>query len=151
MSQDPAMPTPRVLVCDDVPEVRALYQLALEDEGYGVTLRSAPPDDPVEVAAATPDLIVLELVFGGDRRGLAAIEGLKRDALTASIPVVVCTAAPEVAADAEAALDALDAAVLLKPFDLDDLFGAIEHRLGPPTPALPVWCEEEAAVPLAPI
>jgi len=145
------MPTPRLLVCDDVPEVRALYQLALEEEGYRVTLRSGPPEDPDEVAAASPDLIVLELLFGGDRRGLAAIEGLKRDALTASIPVVVCTAAPEVAADAEAALDALDAAVLLKPFDLDDLFRAIEHRLGPPAPALLGGREAGGAIPFAPI
>jgi two-component system response regulator MprA len=145
------MPTPRLLVCDDVPEVRALYQLALEDEGYGVTLRPEPPEDPNEVAAATPDLIVLELLFGGDRRGLRAIEALKRDPLTASIPVLVCTAAPEVAADAAATLDALDAAVLLKPFDLDDLFRAIEHRLGPLAPALPDGREDGGAIPHVPI
>jgi CheY-like chemotaxis protein len=114
--------TPHILVCDDDPAIRDVFQTALELEGYRVTTWAAPCEDPEEVAALAPDLIVLDLVFRGDTAGVAFLERLQANARTQGIPVLLCTASAQ---PVVLPLGVAPAATITKPFDLDDLLQTV--------------------------
>jgi two-component system chemotaxis response regulator CheY len=111
----------RVLVVDDDEAIRDLLDDVLELEGYEA--RCAADGEAALVAASdwTPDVIVLDLMMpkmdGWQfREAQLALPHLR------NIPVVVISASQR-ARDAYAELGA--AAVIAKPFDLDDLIGTI--------------------------
>jgi CheY-like chemotaxis protein len=57
------------------------------------------------------------------------LQKLKMDRATAKIPVVVCTAALQLARELEGHLKEKGVALVLKPFDIDDLLRAVEVAL----------------------
>jgi two-component system chemotaxis response regulator CheY len=113
----------RVLVVDDDEAIRDLLDDVLELEGYEA--RIAPDGEAALAAAAdwTPDLIVLDLMmpkmdgwqFREAQRGLPHL----RD-----VPVLVVSASQR-AKDAYRELGA--AAVVHKPFDLEELISTIDR------------------------
>ena len=113
----------RVLVVDDDEAIRDLLDDVLELEGY--ESRCAPDGEAALAVAAdwTPDVIVLDLMmpkmdgwqFREAQRGVPHL----RD-----VPVLVVSASQR-ARDAYHELGA--AAVVAKPFDLDELIGAIDR------------------------
>ena len=125
---------PHVLVVDDAPELRALFRDALEGEGYRVSLAAAAPD-PNEVARLAPDLVLLDLLLGDDE-GVAweLVQRLREDSRLATVPVLVCSAATRLLQRLEPGLRNLGAAVVPKPFDLDDFLRVVERcvRQGSP-------------------
>lgn len=127
----PISPTPKhILAGDDSPEVLALFRDLLEAEGYRVTLF---PDalDPSVIKRVAPDLVILDHMIGdGAGSGWQLLRDLRQDPATAALPVVVCTGAIQRVRENLALLDQLGAALVLKPFDIDRLLGAITHALG---------------------
>lgn len=113
-----------VLIVDDEPAIVEVLREVLSDEGYQVTSHTAPPT-PDEIGRLAPDVVVLDLVFGGRNVGLGLLNALRGHPPTAVIPIVVCTALidPSVAS----ALADLRPAVhlLRKPFDLDAVVTAV--------------------------
>jgi CheY-like chemotaxis protein len=105
----------RILLVDDDPDVRGFLQSFLESEGYRV-FTAANGHDALTVARGTqPDLIVLDFMMPTlDGRGFRSAQ--LEDPALAAIPVVLTTAAAEVAALGRS-LGA--AASFQKPFDLD--------------------------------
>jgi len=105
-----------VLVVDDDAAIRDLVQIALDDEGYtvsvwgdGTALRHAH--------AQQVDVILLDLTLVV-AAGCALVERLRADPATAYIPLIGFSARADGAALAvQMQLDDL----LAKPFDLDDL------------------------------
>ena len=122
----------RVLVIEDDAVVRALLSLALEDEGWRV-LETSHALDPTDIAQLRPDVVVLDLRLGGSDDGWQLLEDLRGTPGARAIPVVVCTGDRERARTESDLLLRLADRVLLKPFELDELFEAV----GRPTNGAP--------------
>lgn len=56
----------RILVVDDEPSIRALYQLELEDLGFEVKTAADTTSALWIVHSWSPDLVVLDIKLGGD-------------------------------------------------------------------------------------
>jgi DNA-binding NarL/FixJ family response regulator len=78
----------RILVCDDVPEMRALLRQMLEDEpGMTVVAECGDGNECVPRAVEhDPDVVLLDLSMPG-RDGLEVLPGLRRSAPRAKIVV----------------------------------------------------------------
>jgi two-component system, chemotaxis family, chemotaxis protein CheY len=110
----------RVLIIDDDRIVQDLLRALLEEAGYRVLAADATLD-PVDVSQLRPDLILLDLWFGGAAWGLDWLRELRVTPGARCIPVIVCTADASLAKREAEQLQALATDVILKPFDLDDV------------------------------
>lgn len=114
----------RILVVDDDESIRQIVRLCLTDEGYEV-VEAANGEDALEVLAGTPpNLILLDLrmpVMDG-------WEFARRYRLSPGphAPIVAFVAALNVQQEVEGLETA---AILSKPFDLDDLLNAVRSQL----------------------
>ena len=124
------MPSTRILVIDDDPDLTTLFHDILEDEGYSVVAASGPLDS-VDISQLRPGLIVLDLWFGHKTSGWDQLHQLRATPGVRDIPVLVCTGDSRAAREATGCLRALDADVILKPFDLDDFLGRVAATCGP--------------------
>jgi DNA-binding response OmpR family regulator len=119
-----------VLIFDDDASTRELYRDVLEDEGYRVTLFTAPGLEPGAVARMAPELIVLDLRFRHEADGVRWLERLKSDPATRRIPVLVCSGDRHRLEELAGQLAAWDCGVLRKPFDLEEFLAAIRACVG---------------------
>ncbi len=117
----------RILIVNDTAEILDMFRVVLEDEGYEVVLFSFPLRKIEDIEALHPDLIILDLIFGGEKLGWQMLEMLKLQRSTNAIPVIVCTAAAQTVRDQEGYLASQGVRVLYKPFDLDDLLAMIKQ------------------------
>ncbi len=118
--------TPHVLVVEDDRDVRDCLLTALRTEGYSVDAAVDGVDALHAVRDRRPDVVVLDLMMPVmDGRSFLAAH--RADPATASIPVIVTTAAPQLRVDGVAAF-------IPKPFDLDVLLGAVDRCVGPARP-----------------
>jgi DNA-binding NtrC family response regulator len=107
---------PRILVVDDEPGVQESLRMLLKSEG-DVIVASDADAALREVALATPDLVLLDLVMPG-RSGLELLAELSDRGVRA--PVIVLTATNTVNAAVEA-MKRGAADFITKPFELDAL------------------------------
>jgi CheY-like chemotaxis protein len=118
-----------ILVADDDPGIRRLLERALHREGYSVQTARDGAEALRKIQKDAPDLLLLDLsmpvVSGWD-----VYSRLRHDGST-DVPIVVLTA-EENLAGAKRALP--DAEVLAKPFDINELFEAIERYCGQCSP-----------------
>lgn len=122
---------PHILVINDTQEIIDVMTEVLEEEGYRVTTSLAILD-MTKVKALAPDIIVLDLLFeGGQELGWKMLHLSRLDPELARIPLVLCTAAVQTVKDPEMAaqLERLGVRVVLKPFDLELLLGALQEVL----------------------
>ncbi|HWV36686.1 MAG TPA: response regulator [Thermomicrobiales bacterium] len=139
MSLEEKQPEPRITVLDDdkrhilvindTQEILELFRELLEDEGYRVTLSSFAMQEIRDVVALAPDLVILDFIIGGEAHGWQMLQKMKMNRATATIPVIVCTAALQLVREIEGHLRAKDVLVVLKPFDIDDLLEAVSLAL----------------------
>jgi CheY-like chemotaxis protein len=134
-------PSPRrVLVVDDDPGIRGFLTGALEDEGYDVreagdgriALRILQGQEgdatPPTQAPWIPDAIILDL-YMPDMDGWAfRAAQLALPAPLANIPVLVISASRSLG---PRTVDLRAAAVMEKPFELDDLMERLSRAIGP--------------------
>src|SRR5207342_644068 len=123
------MPT-RLLVVDDDRAVRESLRRALALEGYEVDLAEDGADALAQVAAATPDAIVLDVLMP-EVDGLTVCKRLREAGNR--VPVLMLTARESVG-DRVAGLDAGADDYLVKPFALEELLArlrALLRRAGP--------------------
>lgn len=115
----------RVLLVEDDADLRAVLSESLTEDGVKTFAVSNGRDALDVLELISPDVIVLDLLMD-DMDGWAFRRAQKRRATVAKIPVVIVTGLQG------AKVDALDAdAVLLKPFTLETLTGAVRdaaHR-----------------------
>ena len=114
-----AHPCERVLVVDDDADNRDSIAMILEEEG--IEVRAATAHDALDALRSgyRPDVVVLDLVMPGIS-GRVFREHLERDARLGAIPIVLCTASPQLAQGA-----GFVDAVIAKPFDADAFFRAL--------------------------
>jgi DNA-binding NtrC family response regulator len=105
-----------VLVVDDEPAIRLLCRVNLELEGYKVLEATSLDEARRTLANGKVAAVLLDMRIGNERG-----ETLLGELRDAGVPVIVVTGSAEV--DADWAKDA--AAVLGKPFALDELLSAV--------------------------
>ncbi len=124
-----------VVVINDEQAMLRLYRDLLEDEGYRVSTLTYPMAELGDIQILAPDLLVLDMMFGGEDRGWTFLQQLRLDRQTAALPVIVCTAAVRLLRDVEDYLTEMGIGVVRKPFDLDPFLAEVRRRLGDaPTP-----------------
>ena len=125
-------PSKTVLIIEDNPHDREIFQLALEQAEYEVVTVS-DWDDGLAVLHTNPaDLILLDLILPGDT-GWTAAEELRGDTKTASIPIIIVSA--HVAPQLDSRLRNLGVECCLeKPLDPDDIVHQVNRLIGPATP-----------------
>jgi DNA-binding response OmpR family regulator len=116
---------PHVLVIDYEPAIAELMRELLEEEGFRVSTRSDAFPDPDEIRGLQPSLIVLDYLRPGQSTGWPLLLRLRLDRDTCVIPVVLCTGATSQVKALGGDLAALDVAVVLKPFDIDELLAVV--------------------------
>ena len=111
-----------ILIVEDEPETRLLYQVALTFEGYEVASATDGVEALVLMEQRLPDLVVLDL-------GLPRLDGwsvqqeIAASAVTRQIPIVIVTGL-------EVDSDGLDVAcVLRKPVTMDQLVDIVRRCL----------------------
>lgn len=111
----------RVMVIEDSDELRAIYREVLESSGWETVSLADAPDDLDPIRQTHPDVLVLDLHFGGRQfEGLRLLQLLRSDPRFGALPVVVATAAPEFHPDGSW-LRQHHVTLLTKPFDIADL------------------------------
>ena len=119
----------RILVINDTQEILELFRMLLEGEGYEVILAGLPVQRIEDVKVLSPDLIILDFVFGDQKTGWQMLQMLKMERATARIPVIVCTAALDMVREQEGYLVSQGVHVVFKPFDIDHLLANVHQLL----------------------
>ena len=133
----------RILVVNDTQEILELFRIFLEEEeGYEVILAGNPIQQVKEVEQINPDLIILDLVFGDEKTGMQMLQMLKMQHSTATIPIILCTAALNLVREQEGFLVSQGVHVIYKPFDLDHLRTSVNQLLASPEHVSSVIKEE---------
>ena len=118
-----------ILVVNDTEEIVELFREIVEGMGHRVTATSYAPDDLAEIQKIEPDLVVLDLIMGGEKLGWQLAQKMRMSRDTEDIPIIICTAATEDVREQEGWLTANAIKVVLKPFTVDDLELAIGKAL----------------------
>jgi len=126
-----------ILVINDTQEILDLFREILEEEGYRVSLYSYAFQDIAEVRDVRPDLVILDFVIGGETHGWQMLQKMKMTRATMHIPVIVCTASLSLARELDGHLRTKNVAVVLKPFDIDDLVEVVSSALNKGDSAAP--------------
>jgi CheY-like chemotaxis protein len=120
---------PDVLVVDDDPRVRALLVLSLLTNGYTVREAADGFDALLELAQATPDVLVIDLTMPRIG-GLDVLEARHEKGATDDLRIVVHTSEDDPSLVEHAAGLGIDE-YFLKPIDPEAVVDAIgEHLLG---------------------
>jgi CheY-like chemotaxis protein len=118
-----------VLVIDDSALIRQIAQIGLGLGGLRTLAAENGTEGMAMAASERPDAILLDVVMP-DPDGPKTLDGLRRDAQTAGIPVIFLTGLAD-AEDERAKLAALGAdGVIAKPFDPETLAEVVAGMLG---------------------
>ena len=105
----------KILVVDDEKTIRRLAQYNLELAGHQVLLAETAEEGVSMAKDEQPDLILQDIMLPG-MSGMEALEILKHDSATRTIPVVMLTAKGQ-RTDIEEAIQAGATGYITKPFD----------------------------------
>jgi PAS domain S-box-containing protein len=85
---------PRILVCEDDPDVATLLRLLLEREGYQVDIATNAADTKRQLALGVYSAMTLDLMLP-DQDGVSLFRELREEGRTSQLPVVVVSARAE--------------------------------------------------------
>lgn len=120
----------KILIVDDDQDIRRLLGIRLKANGHEPVFAGDAISAVNQARNEQPDLILLDLMMpAGD--GYLVMERLKAMPALEGIPVIVLSALDPKTQEAKLAESGADA-FFQKPFDHDELMGAIERALGSP-------------------
>jgi two-component system KDP operon response regulator KdpE len=123
------MPSQRILIVDDDPDLVRAMRLRLRANHYEVTTASDGYGAIASAQKERPALIILDLGLPvGD--GFVVLERLQNSDTLSGVPVIVLSAR-DPQSNEERALKAGASAFFQKPADNDELMNAIRASLGP--------------------
>jgi CheY-like chemotaxis protein len=127
-----------IVVIDDDLALQEFYRLLLEGEGYRVTVLSPFALSLSSIAALQPDLLILDLLLGGQQSGWSWLQALLQDPATASLPVILVTALTLRTFEAkwENLIQSRNIPLISKPFDVDAFLDVISSLLPASPPPL---------------
>ena len=106
--------------------IRELFQ----EEAYNVTTTNFVPNSFEQIAAAQPDVLMVDVVVG-ESAGWELLEQLNAGAATSGIPVLVLSTSPRLLEKAREQADRYGTHRYLdKPFDVDTLLTHIRTMIG---------------------
>ena len=132
----------QILVIEDEEDILALVHYNLAKEGFRVQTATSGEDGLKAAQETPPDLILLDLMLPG-MDGLEVCRALKREPVTAAVPIVMMTAKGE-EADVVAGLELGADDYVTKPFSPRILVARARAVLRRRSEAAPKASEEEA-------
>jgi two-component system phosphate regulon response regulator PhoB len=130
---------PTVLVVDDESAIREMLQLALELAGFRVLQAPEATTALGMIVDERPDIVLLDWMMPGTS-GYELLRRLRRDEMTASVPVILLTARAEEGNRVQG-LDGGADDYVVKPFSPRELVARIRallRRAAPPTEDSPI-------------
>jgi DNA-binding response OmpR family regulator len=119
-----------VVVVNDSPDLLELAEILLRDEDFDVKVALMGARALDLIRTTMPDLVILDVRLP-DVSGWDILQTLKLNERTASIPVLVCSAAVQELRDLEAQLASMGVEVLIKPFAIDTLMEKVRRLVYP--------------------
>jgi CheY-like chemotaxis protein len=131
----------RVLIANDTQEILELFKDILEGMGFETVLISFAPREMDQVRQARPDIIILDLIFGGrELAGWQLLQKIRMDRDLERIPVILCSAAVRDISEQQGYLTEQGVLIVLKPFTVSQLEEALlravemaDEKAAPPT------------------
>ncbi len=120
-------PPPLILAVDDQPENLWILEADLQEAGYRVELAESGRIALEKIAAAPPDLLLLDISMPG-MDGLTICRMLRRDRATRELPVIMVTGRDS-AEDVVSGLDAGANDYITKPIEVEILMARIRTQL----------------------
>jgi CheY-like chemotaxis protein len=122
---------PRISVVNDNPEFLELMSAILdEDAGYDVTLFDGEKTSIAEIAAARPELVIVDLILGG-ASGWEIVTLSRAEPALADLPIIICSADVTALRERAGELERIgNVHILEKPFSLDEITDAVERLIG---------------------
>ncbi len=121
------MTTPNILIIEDEPAIRDMVGFALERAGFAWDAAGDAEEGQARIADGAPDLILLDWMLPG-MSGVDLARRMKRDELTAKIPIIMLTAKGE-EADRVRGLEVGADDYVVKPFSPRELVARIQAVL----------------------
>jgi DNA-binding response OmpR family regulator len=118
-----------ILVINDTEEILEIFREILEAMGHRVSITTFAPEDLAEVVKVRPDLVIMDLLVGGEKSGWQLAQKMRMSRKTERIPIIVCTAATDQVREQEGWLVANGIKIVLKPFNIDDIELAVTKAL----------------------
>ena len=118
----------RILVLDDDPDIGIMIKIMLEYKGYSVILADRAEKAEEIIKADDISLLIMDMLLSG-ANGTDICTELKKNPLTASIPIMMISAHPNAK---QICMDAGADDFISKPFDMPDILSKIS-RLIPET------------------
>jgi two-component system, cell cycle response regulator DivK len=115
----------RILVVEDNMDTYELVHFILERNGYETFLAANGREGVNAARKQKPDLIIMDMSMP-EMDGWTATDLLKKDAQTASIPLIALTA-HALPGDRQRAMDVGCDEYITKPMDLDELVETIQY------------------------
>ncbi len=127
----PSTSPPRISVVNDNPDFLEMMAAILEeDAGYDVTLFAGERASIDDIAAAEPDLLIVDLLLGG-ASGWEVVALARADDRLTAVPIIVCTADVIALRDRADELERIGGMhILAKPFGIDDATALVESLIG---------------------
>ncbi len=124
---DPA--APRIAVLEDDSDYLLMMQDVLHNEGYQPLLWTDPLAAITSVTVEQPNLVLLSVWFGGQPLGTTVLRAIKESPQTSHIPVILGSGDEKFLNDIALNIQALCAAIVIKPFAIDELLDEISRAL----------------------
>ena len=133
------MPIPKdqaqIFVADHDRSIAEMIQDLLQEAGYSASLLQLPKNAYEEITRTLPDLVILDITLYRRGDGWLTLHKLKQNPLTASMPVVICSADIRGLRAREEDLRVMGYPIIEKPFDIDELIAAVQEGLAGRHPA----------------
>ena len=120
-----------IFVVNGEPDFLDAMRQLLQSESYNVTTTNFVPETFHQIVALKPDVAIIDLVVS-ERAGWKLLERIHDDVLTNGIPVVVVSTDQRLLDEVRARTAQYGGQRFIsKPFDIEDVLGAIEELVGP--------------------
>ena len=120
---------PMIIVVEHEPTINKLICEILTDEGY-IAIACLSGDEALPlIDTGLPDLVIMDLLLDGVQTGLSVLQQLRTQPYTKDIPVIMCSCATGRLHVLREELQALDCAIVEKPFDMSDFLAEVEVAL----------------------
>ncbi len=119
----------RILIINDAQDMLNLFYDILDREEFDLELSNYAFEDQDTIERLGPHLVILDFLTEDRAKRWQLLQKLKMHRSTASIPLIICTAALNDVREQEDYLRKKGVQVVFKPFEADDLVQTVYQTL----------------------